>query len=76
MLLRLAIFSQYKDFVDAMPTKYLQAEKLFDIVKCIIISLEAISVQVLSIITDNNATNKKAISLIVVHKSFQLYIHT
>ena len=52
-----SVFSQCKDVV---PTKHLQAENLFDIVKRIIIGLE-IGFQVLSIITDNNAINKKAI---------------
>ena len=57
-----SVFSQYKDGVHVMPTKCLKAENLFDIVKCIIIGLEKIDFQVLSIITDHNATNKKAIS--------------
>ena len=58
-----SLFSQYKD-VHVMPTKCLKAESLFDIIKHIIIGLEEIGFQVLSIITDNNATNKKAISLV------------
>ena len=37
-----------------MPTKYLKAENLFDIVEHIIINIEEINFQVLSI-TDNNA---------------------
>ena len=53
------VFSQYKD---VMPTKCLKAVNLFDIVICIIIGLEEIDFQVLSIITDNNAINKKTIS--------------
>ena len=56
-------FSQYKDVVHVIPTKCLKAESLFDIIKHIIIGLEEIGFQVLSIITDNNAINKKAISL-------------
>ena len=47
-------FSQYKDFVHVMPTKYLKSENLFDVVKCIKIRLKEIGFQVLSIITDNN----------------------
>ena len=42
-----------------MPTKFLKAANLFDIVKRIIIGLEEIGFQVSSIITDNNAVNKK-----------------
>ena len=45
-----------------MPSKCLKAENLFDIVKRIIIGLEEIGFQVLSIITDDKAINKKAIS--------------
>ena len=54
-----SVFAQYKDVVHIMPTKYLKAENLFDIVKRIIIGLEEKGFQVLSIITDNNAINKK-----------------
>ena len=57
-----SVFSPYKDVVHVMPTKCLKAENLFDILKRIIIGLEEIGFQVLSIITDNNAINKKAIS--------------
>ena len=57
-----SVFSQYKDVVHVMPTKCLKAESLFDIIKHII-GLEEIGFQVLSIIIDNNAINKKAISL-------------
>ena len=42
-----------------MPTKCLKAENSFDIDKCMIISLEGIDFQIISIITDNNAIDKK-----------------
>ena len=71
-----SVFSQYKDVVHLMPTKCLQAENLFDIVKHIMIGLEEIGSQVLSVIIDNNAINKKVIFFFVVHQSFQWYIHT
>ena len=58
-----SVFSQYKDVMHVMPSKCLKAESLFDIIKCIIIDLEEIDFQVLSIITNNNAINKKPISL-------------
>ena len=54
-----SIFSQYKDVVHVMPTKWLKTENLFDIVKHMIIGLEEIGFPVLTIITDNNAINKK-----------------
>ena len=56
-----SVFSQYKDVVHVMPTECLKAESLFDIIKRIIISLEERGFRVLSIITDNNTINKKAI---------------
>lgn len=57
-----SVFSQYKDVVHVMPTKCLLAENLFDIIKRVIIGLEDIGFKVLSVITDNNAINKKAMS--------------
>ena len=59
-----SVFSQYKD---VMPTECLKAESLFDIIKRKIIGLEEIGFEVVSIITDNNAMNKK--SYIFVLKS-------
>ena len=71
-----SVFSQYKDVVHVMPTKCLKTENLFDIVKHMIIGLKEIGFQVLSIITDNNAINKKATYFFSVPQSFPLYIHT
>ena len=70
------VFSQKKDVVHVMPTKCLKAEGLFDIIKRIIIGLEEIGVQVLSIITDNNVINKKLYHCFAVPQNFPLYIHT
>ena len=58
-----SVFSQYKDVVHVMPTKCLKTESLSDIIKYMIIGLEEIGFQVLSIIKDNNAMKEKAISL-------------
>ena len=58
-----------------MPTKCLKPENLFDIVKSLKIGLEEIGFQILSIITDNNPKNKKAISFFAIPQIFQLYIH-
>ena len=72
-----SVFSQYKDVVHVMPTKCLKAENLFEIIKCIITGLEEKDFQVLSIITDNNAINKKKSYLsFTVPRSFPLYIYT
>ena len=46
-----------------MPTKCLKDENLLDIIKRIIIGLEEIDFQVLSIIIDNNAIDKKKLYL-------------
>ena len=70
-----SVFSQYND-VYVMPTKCLKAENLFDIVKRLIICLQEIDFQVLSIMTDNNAINKKLHLSLTVPQSFPLYIHT
>ena len=72
-----SVFSQYKDVVHVIPTKYQKAENLFDIVKHTIIGLEEISFHVLSITADNNAINKKAISFFCSTPKFSIvYIHT
>ena len=57
-----SVFSQYKDVVHIMPNKCLKAENLFITVKHIMIIFVEIDFQVLSIITDNNAINKKVFS--------------
>ena len=66
VLLLLCLCSAFllcKDVVHFMPNKCLKAENSFNIVKHIIIGLEETDFQVLSIITDNNAINKKKIYL-------------
>ena len=58
-----------------MPTKCLKAENLFNITKRLIIGLEEIGFKVLCVIMDNNAINKKAMSLFCTQENFQLYNH-
>ena len=58
-----SVLSHYKDVIHIMPTKCLKAENLFNIIKCLIIGLEEIGFKVLCVIMDNNAINKKAMSL-------------
>ena len=53
-----SVFLQYNDVVHIMLTIYLLAENFFGGVKHIIISIEEIGFQELSIITENNAINK------------------
>ena len=57
------VLSNYKDVIYIMLTKCLKAENLFNIIKWLIIWLEEISFKVLCVIIDNNAINKKAMSL-------------
>ena len=72
-----SVFSQYKDVVHVMPTKCLKAENLFAIVKHMIIDLEEIGFQVLSIITNNNVMHKKAISFFCTLTKFSIvYLHS
>ena len=57
-----SVCSKFKDVVHVMPTKCIKAEALFDVIKKIIVGLEDIGFKVISVITDNNAINKKAMS--------------
>ena len=75
VFMRSCVFSQYKDVVHVIPTKCLEAESLFDIIKRIIMGLEKIGFQVFSIITDNNAINKKAILFCSPPKLSIVYPH-
>ena len=70
-----SVFSQYKDVAHGMPTKYLQAKNLFDIIKCMIIDLEIWLIRLESL-TVNVTMNKKLYLSFVIHQSFQLYIPT
>ena len=57
-----SVCSKFKDVVHVMPAKSIKAEILFNVMKHIIIGLEQIGFRVISVITDNNAINKKAMS--------------
>ena len=52
-----SVLSNYKDVIHIMPTKCLKAENLFNIIRSLI------GFKVLCVIMDNNAINKKAMSL-------------
>ena len=56
-----------------MPTKCLKAENLFNIIKRLIIGLEEKGIKVLCVIMNNNAINKKAMSLFCTQKNFNHY---
>ena len=47
-----SVFTQYKNFVPFIQTKYHTADNLFDIIKRVIIGLEEIGFRVISVKTD------------------------
>ena len=57
-----SVCSQFKDVVHILPVKTLKAEILFTFIKDIVIGLEKIGFRVISVVTDNNSINKKAMS--------------
>ena len=58
-----SIFSSYKDVIHVLPACKMVAQVLFKIIKKTVKSLEKVGFQVISLITDNNAINRKAIAL-------------
>lgn len=58
-----SIKSGYKDVVHIIPAKCMKAETLHHILRNVIIGLEQIGFFVMSVVTDNNAINGKALSL-------------
>ena len=60
-----SIFSSYKDVVYILPSNKLTSEILHGFISKTIIGLEAIGFRVISVITDNNSINNKAMSLFV-----------
>lgn len=54
--------SNYKDVVHILPVHTISGENLHKIIKNVIEGLEKIGFEVLAIVTDNNALNKKAMS--------------
>jgi hypothetical protein len=60
-----SVFSSYKDVVHVLPSCKMNGETLFGIVKHMIVGLESIGFTVISVITDNNRINRKAMSYFV-----------
>ena len=54
--------TQYIDVAHILPVKTMQADALFIFLKSIILKLESIGFEVIGIVSDNNAINKKAVS--------------
>ena len=57
-----SMLSTYRDVVHILPVKTLQASTLYDFIAKIVIGLENIGFEVLAVVSDNNAINKKAMS--------------
>ena len=59
-----SVFSNYKDVVHVLPTKKKRiAKALYCLLKKTIVSFESIEFTVIALVTDNNAINRKAMSL-------------
>ncbi len=70
----LSILSKYKDVVCIIPVINLTAEQLKVMNLDIIIKLENIGFEVLSLISDNNAVNRRAFELFTTENTLKPYI--
>ena len=57
-----SVFSNYKDVVHVLPTSKLTADNLFSFIRKTITCLESIDIRAISVITENNSINRKAMS--------------
>ena len=57
-----SIFSDFKDVVQVLPARKMDAKFFFKLIKNTVESLEKIGFKVISVITDNNSINRKAMS--------------
>ena len=60
-----SVFSNYKDVVHLLPASKMSTEDLHVMLKKIVLGLEGLGFRVICVITDNNAINRKAMSLFV-----------
>lgn len=58
-----SLMSPFKEVVHILPVCNFSARELHDVTKKIIITLEGIGYRVVSIVSDNNAVNRKAVSM-------------
>lgn len=58
-----SVFSKFKEVVHIIPAKSMKAEALFSFLMKILLGLEEVGFKVICMVTDNNAINKKAVSL-------------
>ncbi|XP_049962022.1 uncharacterized protein LOC126482089 [Schistocerca serialis cubense] len=54
--------SPYKDVVSILPVHTIQGDVLFSYIKTVILKLQAVEIEVVGIVADNNAINKKVVS--------------
>ncbi|XP_035206112.1 uncharacterized protein LOC118181147 [Stegodyphus dumicola] len=57
-----SLLSSYKDVAHILPIKSFSAEKLFEILRDVIVGLEKIGLKVVCVVSDNNSINRKAMS--------------
>lgn len=57
-----SFLSSYKDVVHILPVRKIDAEKLHEVLKKVIIGLEKIGYMVICVVSDNNSINRKAMS--------------
>ena len=58
-----SVFFNYKDVAHVLPTRKMTAEALHCLLKKTLVGLESIGFTVIAVVTDNNAINRKAMSL-------------
>ena len=57
-----SLTSKFKDVVPILPAKSMKSESLFNFIKKVITGLHEIGFNVICVLTDNNAINRKAMS--------------
>ena len=58
-----SVFSKFKEVVHVLPTRRMDAKSFFNVLPKTIVGLEEIVFNVIPVVTDNNAINKKVMSL-------------
>ena len=71
-----SVFSKYKDVFHLLPTCKISANDLNAMFKKVIIGLKDIGFKVIAVITDSNATNRKAMSYFVTLQKLSIVIRT
>lgn len=64
-----SLCSSFKDVVHILPVNKMDGNKLFEIIKTVILGLETIGFKVVAIVTDNNKINHRAVSEFAIPES-------